>query len=446
MAYTNSPLVDYVKISPNSTNPRNQPISVITIHHMAGNLSVEACGNVFSTTDRQASSNYGIGSDGRVGLYVEEANRSWCSSNRENDHKAITIEVANDDPSSGSWHVSDAALSRLVDLCVDICQRNGIPRLNFTGDKTGNLTMHKWFTPTQCPGPYLESKFPYIAEQVNLRLTGSASSNEEEKPTAQPTGTQGADFIGLSTEEAVSKIGKLCRADMQQSGILASVSAAQFILESGYGKSELAQQANNCFGMKASLSGNTWAGSTWDGSSVHTIPTQEQNPDGSYVAITADFRKYACVEDSVADHSAYLLGAKKGRGKRYKGLAGCRDYKKAVQIIKDGGYATDLGYVNKLCNLIERFNLIQYDTGAVTNTTEPALDTPADAFLPYLVKVSIPNLNIRKGPGTNYARTRYFTGVGVFTIVEEAHGEGAAKWGKLKSGMGWISLNYARKV
>lgn len=448
MAYTNSPLVDYVKISPNSTNPRNQPISVITIHHMAGNLSVEACGNVFATTDRQASSNYGIGSDGRVGLYVEEANRSWCSSNRENDHKAVTIEVANDDTSSGNWHVSDAALSKLIDLCVDICQRNGIPRLNFTGDKTGNLTMHKWFAPTQCPGPYLESKFPYIAEQVNLRLTGSASSNEEEKPSAIPSNTQGTDFLGLSTEEAVAKIGKLCRADMQKSGILASVSAAQFILESGYGKSELAQKANNCFGMKASLSGNTWVGSTWDGSSVHTIPTQEQNQDGSYVAITADFRKYACVEDSVADHSAYLLGAKKGRSKRYKGLAGCRDYKKAVQIIKDGGYATDLGYVNKLCNLIERFNLTQYDTVIVPDIPKPeeaAPDTPAGASLPYLVKVSIPNLNIRKGPGTNYARTGYFTGVGVFTIVEEADGPGAVKWGKLKSGMGWISLDYVIK-
>lgn len=447
MAYTNSPLVDYVKISPNSTNPRNQPISVITIHHMAGNLSVESCGNVFSTTDRQASSNYGIGSDGRVGMYVEEANRSWCSSNRENDHKAITIEVANDDTTSGNWHVSDAALSELIDLCVDICQRNGIPRLNFTGDKTGNLTMHKWFAPTQCPGPYLESKFPYIAEQVNLRLTGAASGNTEaEKPTAQPTGTQGSIFLGLSTEEAVAKIGQLCRADMLKSDILASVSAAQFILESGYGKSELAQKANNCFGMKASLSGNTWGGSSWDGSSVHTIPTQEQNPDGSYVAITADFRKYACVEDSVADHSAYLLGAKKGRSKRYKGLAGCRDYRKAVQIIKDGGYATDLGYVDKLCNLIQRFNLTQYDTGAVTNTTEPALDTPAGASLPYLVKVSIPNLNIRKGPGTNYARTGFFTGIGVFTIVEEADGAGANKWGKLKSGAGWVALNYTTKL
>lgn len=446
MAYTNSPLVDYVKISPNSTNPRNQPISVITIHHMAGNLSVEACGNIFATTDRQASSNYGIGSDGRVGLYVEEANRSWCSSNRENDNKAITIEVANDDTTSGNWHVSDAALSKLIDLCVDICQRNGIPRLNFTGDKTGNLTMHKWFTPTLCPGPYLASKFPYIAEQVNLRLAGTSSNEKEEKPTEQPTSTQGSIFLGLSTADAVSKIGQLCRGDMKTSGILASISAAQFILESGYGKSELAQKANNCFGMKCSLSGNTWAGSTWDGSSVHTIPTQEQNPDGSYVAISADFRKYACVEDSVADHSAYLLGAKKGRAKRYKGLAGCKDYRKAVQIIKDGGYATDLSYVDKLCNLIERFNLTQYDIGPATDTTESA-SAPA---LPYLVKVSIPNLNIRTGPGTNYGKTGKFTGIGVFTIVEEADGQGASKWGLLKSYAGkrngWIALDYASKV
>ena len=165
------------------------------------------------------------------------------------------------------------------------------------------------------------------------------------------------------------------------------------------------------------------------------------------MAITADFRKYTCVEDSVADHSAYLLGAKNGRSKRYKGLAGCRDYKKAVQIIKDGGYATDLGYVNKLCNIIERYNLTQYDTGAVTNTTEPAPDTTAHTPLPYLVKVSIPNLNIRKGPGTNYARTGFFTGIGVFTIVDVQSGQGSdTDWGKLKSGAGWISLDYTKKL
>lgn len=164
---SNSPLVSYVKISPHRTSPRNAPIDTITIHHMAGNLSVESCGNVFQ--NRQASSNYGIGTDGRVGMYVEEKDRSWASANAPNDHRAVTIEVANDG-GAPDWHVSDTALIKCVELCADICRRNGIERLNYTGDTSGNLTMHKWFYPTTCPGPYLESRFPGIAQEVNKRL------------------------------------------------------------------------------------------------------------------------------------------------------------------------------------------------------------------------------------------------------------------------------------
>lgn len=163
---SNSPLVTYTKISPHRTSPRNHPIDTITIHHMAGNLSVEACGNVFQS--REASSNYGIGTDGRVGMYVEEKDRSWASANGANDHRAVTIEVAND--GGDNWHVSDTALEKCIELCVDICKRNGIEKLNFTGNKSGNLTMHKWFIATACPGPYLEGKFPYIAQEVNRRL------------------------------------------------------------------------------------------------------------------------------------------------------------------------------------------------------------------------------------------------------------------------------------
>ena len=166
---SNSSLVNYTRISPNSTNPRKDKIKKITIHHMAGNLSVETCGNVFATTSRQASSNYGIGTDGRVGMYVEEKNRAWTSSSSANDNQAITIEVA-DDQIGGDWHVSDKALSKLVELCVDICKRNGIERLNYTGDENGNLTRHNMFANTNCPGPYLQSKFPYIAEEVNRKL------------------------------------------------------------------------------------------------------------------------------------------------------------------------------------------------------------------------------------------------------------------------------------
>lgn len=166
---SNSSLINYTRLSPNCNKPRKHKIDTITIHHMAGNLTVEQCGSVFAQTGRQASSNYGIGTDGRVGLYVDEANRSWCSSNAANDNRAITIEVANDQ-NGGNWHVSDTALNKLIELCVDICQRNKITKLNYTGNKSGNLTMHKWFAATVCPGPYLESKFLYISQEVNARL------------------------------------------------------------------------------------------------------------------------------------------------------------------------------------------------------------------------------------------------------------------------------------
>ena len=177
---SNSALVDYTKISPNKTSPRNHKIDRITIHHMAGNLSVETCGNVFAPSSRQASANYGIDSDGRVGLYVEEKDRSWCSSNKENDHRAVTIEVA-DNAGGPEWGCSDKAMDKLIELCVDICKRNGIAKLNYTGDTSGNLTMHKWFASTDCPGAYLESKFSWIAEQVNKKLSGEEEPEQKEE-------------------------------------------------------------------------------------------------------------------------------------------------------------------------------------------------------------------------------------------------------------------------
>lgn len=171
---SNSSLISYTKISPNRTSPRKKPIRKITIHHMAGNLTVEQCGAVFAPTSRRASSNYGIGTDGRIGMYVEEKDRAWTSSSPDNDNQAVTIEVANS-TLGPNWTVSDKAMASLIDLCVDICKRNGIQRLNFTGDKTGNLTMHCYFKSTLCPGPYLKSKFPYIASEVNKRLGAEAT-------------------------------------------------------------------------------------------------------------------------------------------------------------------------------------------------------------------------------------------------------------------------------
>lgn len=254
---------------------------------------------------------------------------------------------------------------------------------------------------------------------------------------SEAKGTQASVFAKLSEAEAVKLIGEMCRADMKKSGVLASVSAAQFILESGYGKSELGQNANNMFGMKTSLSGNTWKDSAWDGTSKYTKKTKEQHTDGTYETITADFRKYPNVEDSVADHSAYLLGAKNGKTLRYPGIKGMQGYREVAQLIKDGGYATSLSYVDDLCSIIERYALTKYDSDGPVSV--------GGTETPFLARVEVRDLNIRKGPGTNYGKNGV-TGIGTFTIMEVREGDGSKSgWGRLKSGVGWISLDYCTR-
>lgn len=168
-----SSLVNYTKLSPNCSSRNGARICKITPHHMAGNLTIEQCANVFASSSRQASANYGIGTDGRIGCYVDEDNRSWASANYNNDRQAITIEVANDEI-GGNWHVSDKALESLINLCVDICKRYNFT-LTYDGTPNGSLTRHNMFVNTTCPGPYLQSKFPYIVEEVNKRLRQSTS-------------------------------------------------------------------------------------------------------------------------------------------------------------------------------------------------------------------------------------------------------------------------------
>ena len=177
---SNSSLVSYTKLSPNCTK-RTAKITKITIHHMAVvNGSLEGVGNHFAQSSTKASSNYGIDSNGKVALYVDESNRAWTSSNSANDNAAVTIEVANS-TGAPNWEISAAAYKSLITLCVDICKRNNIEKLNYTGNRNGNLTMHKWFANTNCPGPYLEGKFAQIAAEVNAELEKSA------KPVATTT-------------------------------------------------------------------------------------------------------------------------------------------------------------------------------------------------------------------------------------------------------------------
>lgn len=167
----NSPLTSYVRLSPNADFPREEKITKITIHHMGADLTLDALGASFGRRDREASANYGIDSSGNIGLYVEEVNRSWASSSPENDHAAVTIEVANEE-TGGNWRVSDRAYEALIALCTDICRRNGMEELVYTGDANGSLTIHKMFADTECPGPYLESRMEEIAETVSKNLKG----------------------------------------------------------------------------------------------------------------------------------------------------------------------------------------------------------------------------------------------------------------------------------
>lgn len=189
MAFTNSPLVNYTQISPNKDKNRKYPISRISIHCVVGQCSVETLGRIFAPTSREASSNYGIGYDGRVGMYVEEKDRSWCTSSYDNDNRAVTIECASD--SYYPYKVYDVVYNKLLDLVTDICKRNGKTRVVWFSNKEQALsykpasneivlTVHRWFAKNKsCPGDYLFNKHTEIANEVNKRLLGSGAQKTE---------------------------------------------------------------------------------------------------------------------------------------------------------------------------------------------------------------------------------------------------------------------------
>lgn len=178
--------------------------------------------------------------------------------------------------------------------------------------------------------------------------------------TLRVNGFQASDLKGLTEAERIEKIAPLYQDSMRKTGMLASVGIAQFCLESGYGKTDLAEFANNLHGMKKSLSGNTWTGSVWDGVSVYGKESPEVY-NGVTKMVYSEFRKYPNCEASIADRAAYFLNAMNGSVKRYPGIAGNKDYKSVINIIKAGKYATDPNYVAKLVNLVERWELFKYD-------------------------------------------------------------------------------------
>ena len=193
---SNSSLVDCTIISPNKNSPRNHAIDTITIHCVVGQCSAERIGEIFKPTSRQASSNYGIGYDGRIGMYVEEKDRSWCTSNAANDHRAITIEVASD--TTHPYAVKEKAYAALLDLVTDICKRNGIKRLVWSTNKSDrvnhkngcNMTVHRDYANKSCPGDYLYNLHGEIAAEVNKRLgvvIEEQKQEEKQEQTAEKT-------------------------------------------------------------------------------------------------------------------------------------------------------------------------------------------------------------------------------------------------------------------
>lgn len=212
-----------------------------------------------------------------------------------------------------------------------------------------NSNVHDLLVPARQAASFFGLKYSYNSSSKTITLkvrSGIDNSATKDK--------------NISHSSFIKTIGPLARANYKRTGILASVTMAQAILESGWGQSTLARNGNNLFGMKISLSGNTWGGSAWDGVNYYKKSTYEYGSGGRY-SIQAKFRKYSCVEDSIEDHSAYLLNAKNGSRKRYAGLTGTKSYKKQLQIIKNGGYATSGSYVSDLCKVIRTYNLTKWD-------------------------------------------------------------------------------------
>ena len=249
--------------------------------------------------------------------------------------------------------------------------KNNCPQGYHVFDSNGNI-IYSPAAPVETPTPTPEP-------------TPTPKPEVEEPKVEKPVSV----LKGMSKDDFIKFIGEKANTDMKRSGILASVTLAQAILESGWGQSELSLNANNLFGMKAKLSGNTWK-SDWKGNCYSKV-TKEEYKVGEITEVTAEFRAYDSIDESIKDHSDYLLGAMNGSKKRYEGLAGCVEYRDAVQLIKDGGYATDSAYVDKVCNIIEQYNLSLWDeleeekdeeVTPVTPIPKPEVDTPTPTPTP----------------------------------------------------------------
>ena len=344
----NSPLVSYVNLSPNKNSPRNHKIDTITIHCVVGQLTAKEIVNIdkFQNESGKSSCNYAVGTDGSIGLCVEEKDRAWTSSSRDNDNRAITIEVANDKTSP--YAVNDKAMKALIELVADICKRNEIKELKWKADKSlvgkvdkQNMTVHRWFANTSCPGDYLYNKMGYIADEVNEKLG-------VKKPVITVSGN---DSIKVSGE-----------GNIKVSGETKPVKPADKTLKVG--------------------------------SEVSLLPG-----------------------------ATYASGAK------------IPDW-----VFKSKMYIREMR-ANDICVISTKKTGPITGVVALEDLTPYEANSPATNFVSYIVAITANTLNVRAGAGTNYKINTQVKKNQLYTIVNEKNG-----WGKLKSGAGWISLKYTRKV
>lgn len=344
MSYTNSPLVDCKVMSPNHSGPRTHEIDVIIPHVVVGQLTAEGIGYCFDDPSTESSCNYGIGTDGRVCMVVEEANRSWCSSNKAIDQRGVTIECASD--KTHPYAVNDKVYNKLIDLCVDICKRNGKTKLLWFGDKEKTLdylengiaknemviAVHRWFANKACPGEYLYNRLDEVAAEVTKRLS-----------------VVQIQYVRYSKEEFIEKVAACVNAIRKEFGIeVASPIIAQACLESAYGTTNKATH-NNYFGLKYRANRCPSACGTFvDGS-------HEQLEDGTIIPITDQWFEFETLEKGIRGYFEYTSID------RYKVLKGETDPKKYLEKIKEAGYATDLEYVNKVYRVITNWDLTKYD-------------------------------------------------------------------------------------
>ena len=430
---------------------RTEKVQYIVIHYTGSEGTAANNISYFNSGDRGASAHYFVDRSGAVCEYCDPAKwYAWhCGGSLESSHhpyhgkctnrNSIGIEICTH-YNGKNWEFTDKAVAAAVELTKYLMQQFGVP--------AANVIRHYDVTGKACPrvpgwgavggsaewdkfkkliggvsGLSKGSKGDAVKEMQNMLIACGYSCGEcgadgsfgndtlaalkkfekaaglavdgiySDKDKAALTKQYAAKKPQSAQDQFIAMVGAMAKADMAKSGICAAITVAQAILESGWGKSELAKNANNLFGMKKNLSGNTWKGSAWDGKSVYSKDTKEVYASGP-ATIRADFRAYKDWQSSVNDHSAYLAGAKNGSALRYKGLVGCTDYKKAAQIIKDGGYATAPDYVQKLCKLVEQYGLTKYNTtvktAAATKTTATAKTKEIKIWYPGYTRKSSP--------------------------------------------------------